>query len=181
MLRRMNTILMWVGAGVPVVFIWCLPLLGRCGFASDHGHTVSEFISTPQATGALASTLFVPLWTIFEQDLPESRAWKLSQNAVAFFLCLTLTLSIEFNSTAHTISFALLGTSLFFYAFRVWVWLRCPTAAGVALVLAAASASVLIGLHAVYGMQAGLILWAFECIAFSSILFFSPLCSTACM
>jgi len=62
------------GIVAPVVYVWSLPLLGHLGFAhhckhfpkcKNVGASVSNFISTPMATGAMAACFFFPtmhLW-----------------------------------------------------------------------------------------------------------------------
>jgi len=62
------------GILAPVVYVWSLPLLGHLGFAyqcrnfprcQNVGASVSSYISTPMATGAMAACFFFPtmhLW-----------------------------------------------------------------------------------------------------------------------
>eukprot|EP00930_Biecheleria_cincta_P090432 TRINITY_DN79810_c0_g1_i1.p1 TRINITY_DN79810_c0_g1~~TRINITY_DN79810_c0_g1_i1.p1 ORF type:complete len:244 (+),score=9.75 TRINITY_DN79810_c0_g1_i1:43-774(+) len=63
-----------VGTLLPILYVWCLPFLGKLGFAhlctdfprcDSTGASVSDFISNDHATGAMAALFFYPnlfLW-----------------------------------------------------------------------------------------------------------------------
>merc|ERR1719310_738826 len=69
-----------IGTAAPIVYVWSLPLLSNTSFANrcDHwphcamtGTSVSDFISTQQATGAMGATFFYPslyMWLNVHQE-----------------------------------------------------------------------------------------------------------------
>ena len=46
---------------IGIFYVWCLPFLAKIGFAEKDSNSISEFISNPPATGAMACISFIPL------------------------------------------------------------------------------------------------------------------------
>merc|ERR1712135_256599 len=103
------------GTLLPVVYVLSLPKLAKTGFANEckdfpdcygTGPSVSSFICTPQATGAMAATFFYPslnMWLNAEYVRSEPFVYP---TLVAFQLCFGLFLTLPVESVPDLHAFA---------------------------------------------------------------------------
>lgn len=88
---------------VPILYVWSMPILSSHDFATDGcgrvngvpcalGHTLSNYIETPQATGAMAGA-FSPavalLWAVFYRSSSRLGRLLLMTSTTGFFLFLS--------------------------------------------------------------------------------------------
>lgn len=109
--QRKMALMRLLGTAAPVVYIWSLPLLRMTGFAHEctnwpdcdgTGPSVSSFICTPQATGAMAATFFYPclhMW-LNAQQTPQCWAY-LTLIGFQFWFGMFLVLPVEYVPDAH--------------------------------------------------------------------------------
>ncbi len=164
---------------VGILYIWSLPILSNLGFASKNGNSISEFISTPQATGAMASISFMPLCLMWEyQDIYIShfkKNWPVNN-----ILYKTLTLFQIFYSAfliccvsyvpswLHTSVVIVFCLSFLVHAFLICFYIEINLLTKFILFI---GTSFFILLPFADGMY----FWAFECIGFTSMLLFTPI------
>jgi len=100
-----------------VVYVWALPALSEHGFANRcegwpkcdcTGASVSNFISNPHATGAMAGCFFYPCLHMWQNALEVRGAWHVKPTLVMFQACfgLFLTCPVTEVSTLHAMSVA---------------------------------------------------------------------------
>lgn len=176
----------WVATALAVLYPWCLPALAAVGFAESGATTVSGFIANPQATGAMAAVSFLPLELIVSHQhcvlrCDPQHGWMLNLTQQLFLVsyALFLVCTVTYNKTAHAVVVLALTVSFIAHAWHVWLCVhRTSTMLAVTLWTGAFSFTVL-GVLFLGFDDVGLVFWGFECLGFSAMVLYTPLCLLA--
>lgn len=158
-----------------IIYIWCLPLLSKIGFAEKDSTSISQFISNAQATGGLAAVSFIPLILINEyQDtyINESNT-ILNKTLLLFEIMYGLFLSCPINYVSvlvHQICVASFGLSFIIHSYFVLYYIQFNKMTKCLLCLGSTCFILLLCLN-----SSNIIYWFVECITFSCMLLFTPL------
>ena len=164
---------------VGIFYVWSLPLLAHFGFAVKNSHSISQFISNPPATGAMASISFLPLVLMWEyQDFviskhvnKESIERKLYLSLASFQLFYGLFLICTDGyvpDELHTCTVILFSFSFIYHAICVIFYVQPSKITSTILGIGILSFICLLFAKDMW-------FWAFECIGFSSMLLYTPI------
>tara|TARA_B100000886_G_scaffold102053_1_gene67796 strand:- start:4144 stop:4731 length:588 start_codon:yes stop_codon:yes gene_type:complete len=164
---------------IGIVYVWSLPLLALCGFSEPNSTSISQFISNPPATGAMASISFLPLVLMWEyQDFviskhvnKESIERKLYLSLASFQLFYGLFLICTDGyvpDELHTCTVVLFSCSFIYHAICVIIYVEPSKFASIILGIGILSFISLL-------IAKDMWFWAFECIGFSSMLLYTPI------
>ena len=161
-----------------ILYVWSLPLLANLGFAQPNSTSVSHFISNPPATGAMAAVSFMPLTLMWEyQDFVlgmtgskcARRLLYGSLTAFQFFYgCFLICTETYAPLWLHQTVVTLFGISFAAHGIMVMCMMTTSTCANVVLSIGMLAFASLLFVK-------GMAFWAFECIALTSMLLFTPL------
>jgi hypothetical protein len=164
---------------VGIFYVWSLPLLAHFGFAVKNSHSISQFISNPPATGAMASISFLPLVLMWEyQDFVISKL--VNKEFVERKLCISLALFQLFYGLflictdgyvpdeLHTCTVVLFSCSFIYHALCVIFYVEPSKVASITLGIGILSFICLL-------IAKDMWFWAFECVGFSSMLLYTPI------
>ena len=161
-----------------IVYIWCLPLLSRIGFAEKNETTISGFIANSHATGALAALSFTPLTLMWEYQryLLRKIQYKKYKNKLSvslsvyqFFYGGFLVCTVNYvPDWLHTTTVVLFSVTFVGHS-CITMYCIQPTLLGkMDLVLGIVGCTCLLFVK-------GLWFWFFECIGFTSMMLFTPI------
>jgi hypothetical protein len=161
-----------------IFYVWSLPLLSYYGFAQPNATSSSGFIANPPATGAMAAVSFMPLTLMWEyQDNVLSTLGKKTTKRLLygslvtfefFYGCFLVCTETYAPLWLHRSVVTLFGASFAFHGILIMCALSTSMYANAVLVTGMLSFVSLMG-------APGLWFWACECIAFSSMLLFTPI------
>ena len=186
------TPLLWFATVLAATYPWCLPWLASVGFAStipEGGFaSLSAYIDTPSATGALAGVSMVPLMLVVQHSAWACRrvesaavymALRVSQLAFAVGYASFLAMPVSVNKFRHFASVVSFVAAFGVHAV-VTLAFAAPSRGGLALLVAGVSCTAVLSvLFVLGGPAAGFWFWWFECLAFACMVFFTPVEITA--
>ena len=162
-----------------ILYVWFLPILANIGFAVKGSSSISEFISNPPATGAMATISFMPLTLMWEyQDVIIEK--DINEKSTRNLLTLTLSLFQLFCGIflictygyvpiwLHTLSVVLFCLSFIVHSIILMNKLKTQNITKIILSIGIFSFICL-------GFASDMTFWMFESIGFSSMLLFTPL------
>jgi hypothetical protein len=187
---------------IPVLYIWALPLLSKINFSEDGcyygiqaqnekdkdycqlGHSISAYISNPQATGAMAFVFSFPIIIMWLYKPPEIYIAPLSIFTVFFGLFLIC--SVTFNIYAHLITvFIFCFAAIFhFILFAISPCVKIHRIYGFLIFVSIVCFVALIILGIIFmkhinkqdkPLKNTYWVWIFECIGLSSLILFTPI------
>jgi hypothetical protein len=163
--------MLYIWTLLAVLYIWLLPLLA--GFAVEDAHSISGFIETPGATGAMAVAVAAPFVNMlrFEQTLPTGRSRTLSMALFFAGFGGFLVFNVSDYAFAHYTSVLIFATS--FCAHAVLRLRDVKSSAARALLIVGFTAFVTMAVM-VAASVTSLAFWATECVGFSALLLFTP-------
>jgi hypothetical protein len=161
-----------VYTALAVAYVWSLPLLADIGFAKP-AHSISGFIETPGATGALAVVTAAPLYNILQfEHTAHGTARKLT--AAGFFVGFAgfLVFNVSAQPAAHYTFVALFALSFCAHAaLRLRDIATVPGAVALVVGIAAFTAMAIM----IAAQTSTIAFWATECVGFTALLLFTPL------
>ena len=164
---------------IGIFYVWTLPILAEFNFAEKNSHSISQFISNPQATGAMAAVSFYPIsimWEYQDMYIKCLRPELINNN----FLDITITLfqisyggflicSVSYAPIwLHTTMVIIFCTSFIVHSLYINHYINLNRVTKIILFIGCMSFIFL-------PFQHGMWFWAFECIGFSSMLLFTPI------
>ena len=164
---------------VGILYVWCLPFLADIGFAQKNSNSISEFISNPPATGAMAAISFMPLVLMWEyQDIIINHYKKnnnvkkildYSINFFQFFYGMFLTCTYGFVPTwIHTMTVVLFGLSFIIHSILVLYYIQPSFIAQFVLLIGILAFFLLLFANDMW-------FWACECIGLTAMILFTPI------
>lgn len=166
--------LKWFMTFLSVAFVWSLPLLASIGFAEINSTSISQYISNAHATGAMAVTSYIPLVIIqnyqkfFVNYVTESWFLKFSQVAFFIFYGSFLICTVTLNKYLHTIVVALFCISFIIHSIVLLAKVVNSRLSQIVLGIGILSFASLL-------FAEGNWFWFFECIGYTSMVFFTPI------
>jgi hypothetical protein len=161
---------MWSSAVAAIAYVWSMPLLG--GLVVKGSTSISAFISTPGATGAMAVAFTGPLLTMLELEKTAPTSFGRSASFAAFLAGFGafLIFSVVDNEIPHYIAVSVFATGFVVHAsYRAF---ETRSAAGKAILGVGVLAFV--ALPILVFLDTGIYFWAVECIGFTAMVLFSP-------
>lgn len=161
-----------------IFYVWSLPLLAHYGFSQPNSTSISHFISNPPATGTMAAVSFMPLTLMWEyQDFVltitgTKCAQRLLYGSLTsfqfFYGCFLICTETYAPMWLHQTVVSLFGLSFIVHGIMTISVMSTNIYANVTLGIGMLAFALLL-------LVKGLAFWAFECIAFTSMLLFTPL------
>lgn len=162
-----------------ILYIWLLPILSNIGFAEKNSNSISEFISNPPATGAMAAFSFMPLVMMWEyQDIVINHYKKndnvkkildYSINFFQLFYGMFLTCTYGFvPSWLHTMTVVLFGLSFIIHSILVLYYIQPSFLAQLFLCIGIFAFFLLLFAQNMW-------FWVCECIGLTSMILFTPI------
>lgn len=177
-------VLEWLLTLIGISYPWMLYGLSLVGFSAPGKFSISGFIETPAATGAMAVATAGPIWIMFEfervcnQIRPQGKDRSISLGMFLTGYAGFLVCNVSEFETLHY-GFVL----VFIIGFSMHAVLRLRDNIGVLASDVAAKVVILIGV-VVFIVLAAMVLaekndslafWAVECIGFTMLMLFTPL------
>jgi hypothetical protein len=162
-----------------ILYVWFLPILANIGFTVKGSTSISEFISNPPATGAMAAISFMPLtlmWeyqdVIIEKDISDKSTRNIltiSLSSYQLFYGIFLICTYGYVPIwLHTLSVVLFCLSFIIHSIILMYKLKTQNVTKMILFIGIFSFICL-------GFASDMSFWMFESIGFSSMLLFTPL------
>lgn len=159
-----------------IVYIWCLPILSKLGFAVENEHSISGFISNAPSTGAMAVFSYIPLTLMKEYQSHHSTSefcFLISYSLTCFQFFYGMFLICTFHYTPPTIHFGVVfmfGISFIVHSMLIIHVVEPNYISRVLLYIGCLSF-----LSIPYSYNKGLWLWFYECIGLTCLFSFTPL------
>ena len=162
-----------------VFYVWSLPVLAEWGFAEPGATSISGFIANAPATGAMAAISFMPLtlmWEYQDSVLDTKGKGCLTRNALHislttfqfFYGCFLVCTETYAPMWLHQTTVTLFGLSFITHGLFTMHTVSCSIYPNVMLMTGMAAFALLL-------CADGMWFWACECVAFSSMLLYTPL------
>lgn len=158
-----------------IIYIWCLPFLSKIGFAEKNSTSISEFISNPQATGALAAVSFLPIILIneYQDNYINENSIILNKSLLFFEIMYGLFLSCPVTYASeliHELCVICFGLSFIIHSYFILYHIQFNIITKFLLCLGSFGFFLLLCLD-----SSNLIYWFVECISFSCMLLYTPI------
>lgn len=163
-------------SSIGIIYVWSLPFLSKIGFSESGSTSISQFISNPPATGAMAFVSFMPITLLWQyQDFIISKKNSFYK-PLYYSLCLFQFFYGSFLVCTenyaplwlHKITVVLFGLSYITHAGMILKYVEPCNIASTTLIIGIGS---FISLIFVKGMW----FWAMESLGFSALLLFTPI------
>lgn len=158
-----------------IIYVWSLPLLSMINFCEKNSTTISQFISNPQSTGAMAAVSFLPIILINEyQDMHITNENKiLNKSLLLFEISYGLFLSFPVcytNIFIHELLVILFAISFIIHSLYIVKKIQINKITKIILLIGCISFIMLSFINSNH-----LIYWCFESICFTCMFLFTPI------
>ena len=164
---------------IGIIYVWSLPLLSELGFSEKNSTSISQFISNPQATGAMSAISFIPLtlmWeyqdlylNIFKSNISNKYVIEYSLSLFQIFYSLFLIFSVSYAPMwLHTTVVIMFCISFIIHSIYINHFISINLITKIILIIGCISFFCLL-------FAKGMWFWVCECIGFSSMILFTPI------